>query len=123
MKQRAKMAWTATLALLVAASGLGATETEKVDYEKQIKPILENNCVKCHGAKKRKGRLRLDAPETRTGTKPQVPGAHRTPENNADVPDRERSFDLEKYLVFQCSPPASSRPIPFPRSQSSTSSR
>ena len=63
MKQRAKMAWTATLALLVAASGLGANETEKVDYEKQIKPIFQNNCVKCHGAKKRKGRLRLDAPD------------------------------------------------------------
>ena len=63
MKQRAKMAWTATFALLVAASGLGATEPDKVDYEKQIKPILENNCVKCHGAKKRKGKLRLDAPD------------------------------------------------------------
>ena len=32
----------------------------KVDFTKDIKPILEQNCVKCHGEEKQKGKLRLD---------------------------------------------------------------
>ena len=31
-----------------------------VDYEKQIQPILESNCIDCHGADKPKARLRVD---------------------------------------------------------------
>src|SRR2546421_1400758 len=37
---------------------LGAAE--KVDFNRQIKPILEVNCVRCHGPEKPKGHLRLD---------------------------------------------------------------
>ncbi len=36
----------------------------KVDFNLQIKPILEANCVRCHGPEKPKGHLRLD---TRAG--------------------------------------------------------
>jgi YHS domain-containing protein/mono/diheme cytochrome c family protein len=32
----------------------------KVDFQKQIRPILESHCTKCHGAKKQEGELRLD---------------------------------------------------------------
>ncbi|NBV85913.1 MAG: DUF1553 domain-containing protein [Verrucomicrobia bacterium] len=32
-----------------------------VDFEKEIRPLLEERCVECHGPKKNKGDLRLDA--------------------------------------------------------------
>lgn len=41
---------------IVAAEG-------KVDFAKEIHPILEQQCVKCHGAEKQKGKLRLDSRE------------------------------------------------------------
>jgi mono/diheme cytochrome c family protein len=45
----------------VACFGGGqATAADKVDFQKQIQPILEKNCVKCHGPEKQKGKLRLD---------------------------------------------------------------
>jgi mono/diheme cytochrome c family protein len=36
---------------------------DKVDFAKQIHPIIEKNCVKCHGPEKQKGKLRLDSRE------------------------------------------------------------
>jgi hypothetical protein len=35
-----------------------------VTYARDIKPIFEQSCVKCHGAEKPKARLRLDGLET-----------------------------------------------------------
>lgn len=32
-----------------------------VTYEKDIKPIFDKSCVKCHGAEKQKSKLRLDS--------------------------------------------------------------
>jgi formylglycine-generating enzyme required for sulfatase activity len=37
-----------------------AQAAERVDFEKEIKPILELQCLSCHGAEKPKGDLRLD---------------------------------------------------------------
>jgi mono/diheme cytochrome c family protein len=55
-------------AALVAAdvdvSKLPAVSTKKgVTFEKDIKPIFEKSCAKCHGAEKQKGKLRLDSLE------------------------------------------------------------
>ncbi|MBA2113805.1 DUF1553 domain-containing protein [Bremerella alba] len=36
-------------------------ESSKVDFEKQIRPLLTAHCVKCHGAETSSGGLRLDA--------------------------------------------------------------
>src|SRR5215831_19194071 len=36
----------------------------KVDYEKDIRPILEQNCLKCHGPERPKSRFRLDNRES-----------------------------------------------------------
>lgn len=36
--------------------------TKKVDFEKDVKPILERSCVECHGATKVRGGLKLDTP-------------------------------------------------------------
>lgn len=32
-------------------------------YAKDIKPVLDKSCIKCHGAEKQKGKLRLDSLE------------------------------------------------------------
>ncbi|MFN0076548.1 MAG: DUF1553 domain-containing protein [Prosthecobacter sp.] len=49
---------------------LAATASAAVDYTTQIKPLLQQHCVKCHGATTQKSQLRLDtAAATRTGGK------------------------------------------------------
>ncbi len=53
-----------TLLLFTAASHAA------VDYTTQIKPLLQQHCVKCHGATTQKSQLKLDtAAATRTGGK------------------------------------------------------
>ena len=48
----------ATLAsLLLTAAGLSAA----VDFDREIRPLLQDRCVECHGPKKNKADLRLDA--------------------------------------------------------------
>lgn len=42
---------------------LPALADTKVDFAKQIQPIFERSCVKCHGPEKQKGGLRLDQKE------------------------------------------------------------
>ena len=37
-----------------------ASDKTGVTYAADIKPIFEKSCVKCHGAEKQKGKLRLD---------------------------------------------------------------
>src|ERR1700716_3796437 len=64
----------ATLAvLLVTARGADkqvdtsklppASDKKDVTYAKDIKPIFEKSCIKCHGTEKQKGKLRLDSLE------------------------------------------------------------
>src|SRR2546427_4733379 len=36
-------------------------EAKGVTYAKDIKPIFDKSCIKCHGAEKQKGKLRLDS--------------------------------------------------------------
>ena len=40
-----------------------ASDQKGVTYAKDIKPIFEKSCVKCHGAEKPKAKLRLDSLE------------------------------------------------------------
>lgn len=47
-------------AVALFSISIPAAET-KVDFVKQIHPILKENCIKCHGAEKQKGKLRLDS--------------------------------------------------------------
>ncbi|MGZ4973049.1 MAG: c-type cytochrome domain-containing protein [Limisphaerales bacterium] len=48
------------LTTAVAIVALPALADTKVDFAKQIQPIFEKSCVKCHGPEKQKGGLRLD---------------------------------------------------------------
>lgn len=45
---------------IIDQEALPETKVSKIDFGSQIKPILEENCFKCHGEKKQKGDLRLD---------------------------------------------------------------
>jgi cytochrome c553 len=50
--------------LALVTASLPATAAEPIDndyFEKKVRPILVANCVTCHGEKKQKGELRLDA--------------------------------------------------------------
>lgn len=40
-----------------------AADKKGVTYEKDIKPIFEKSCFKCHGPEKQKSKLRLDSRE------------------------------------------------------------
>lgn len=43
-----------------AEPSLPAATKKKVDFVREIKPLLVTHCQKCHGASKREGGLRLD---------------------------------------------------------------
>jgi mono/diheme cytochrome c family protein len=47
----------ALASLLLTAAGLSAA----VDFDQEIRPLLQERCVECHGSKKVKSNLRLDA--------------------------------------------------------------
>lgn len=50
-----------TASVMAAESGrLPTADTAPVDFAKDIQPILETSCLRCHGAVKPKGGLRLD---------------------------------------------------------------
>src|SRR5947207_13924538 len=51
-----------TSALISLANGQSRAE-DKVDFAKKIQPILQQQCVKCHGPEKQKAKLRLDSKE------------------------------------------------------------
>src|ERR1051325_10850391 len=68
------------LSMGAASSSAGEPGDDKVDFTRDIRPILANNCLLCHGpdAKGRKGDLRLDVREgalvAREGKAAIVPG-------------------------------------------------
>lgn len=47
---------------VLALAGVSHAE-DKIDFAKQIRPIIADSCYKCHGEKKVKGKLRLDSLE------------------------------------------------------------
>ncbi|WP_422923993.1 PSD1 and planctomycete cytochrome C domain-containing protein [Singulisphaera sp. PoT] len=54
--------WSLTLVLL-ALSGQSSEAAKPVDYLRQVKPVLKERCLACHGALKQKAGLRLDTGE------------------------------------------------------------
>ena len=45
-------------------SAARATRQRRIDFKRQIEPILARSCYQCHGAKKAMGQLRLDGKES-----------------------------------------------------------
>ncbi len=54
---------TAILTLAMVLTAAGQANAAKIDFVKQIQPILKEACYECHGAKKKKGGLRVDTKE------------------------------------------------------------
>ena len=63
-----KLSLLMSVAALFGAAALPARAADeaKIDFAKQIRPILAENCFKCHAGDKQKGKLRLDSPEAIT---------------------------------------------------------
>ena len=61
----------ASLALCFAPAAYAA---EKVDYARDVRPILSNACFKCHGPAVQKAKLRLDTREGAMKKSAIVPG-------------------------------------------------
>ncbi|KAF0181543.1 MAG: hypothetical protein FD161_216 [Limisphaerales bacterium] len=61
---------------LLAASTALAAPAKKVDYNRDIRPLLSDNCFFCHGPdeKQRKAKLRLDVREDAIAAKAFIPG-------------------------------------------------
>src|SRR5437870_6204430 len=53
----------ALLVLILFGTGMADQENrpEAVDFARDVEPILKASCLKCHGAEKPKGQLRLDS--------------------------------------------------------------
>src|SRR5437870_9359826 len=69
------------LPVLLIALSPAAANPPRLEYNRDVRPILANNCFKCHGpdARERKANLRLDLRDealkpNESGRRPIVPG-------------------------------------------------
>ena len=62
--------------LFIAAAAAAPASVKKVDYTRDIRPLLSDNCFFCHGPdeKQRKAKLRLDVREEAIAKKAFIPG-------------------------------------------------
>ena len=62
--------------MCVSAHGAGIAAAGELRYDRDIRPILSDNCFRCHGtdAKSRKAKLRLDVREVAVEKEAIVPG-------------------------------------------------
>ena len=66
----------ALLLLLIISAGAAAKPPDKISYNRDIRPVLSDNCFFCHGPdpNKRKGKMRLDIREEALAKVAFVPG-------------------------------------------------
>src|SRR5205809_7951172 len=50
--------------VLLLAVALPAMAEQPMDFDRDVRPLLEQHCFKCHGPEKQKGGLRLDTKES-----------------------------------------------------------
>src|SRR5256886_2466229 len=67
---------TALLVPAIISTAVAATAAHKISYNRDIRPVLSDNCLFCHGPdkNKRKGKLRLDVREEAIAKRAIVPG-------------------------------------------------
>jgi len=53
--------FTMLLAGITGITLAHAQNEKKIDFSKDIQPVFRENCIKCHGPDKQKGKLRLDS--------------------------------------------------------------
>jgi hypothetical protein len=66
--------WLPALLTLFAATPSHAQTPGSVDFQRDIRPILSNQCFKCHGPALQESGIRLDSREAATKRKIVVPG-------------------------------------------------
>jgi len=90
-----------TLLLIAVVGATDSAEPTKPQlefFEKTIRPLLKENCHRCHGAEKQKSGLRLD---TKDGF---LAGGESGPAFNADKPEESLLLDAVRYGRFQMPP-------------------
>jgi len=68
-------------------ASIGGVSADAIDYNWHVRPILSENCFKCHGpdSGNRKAGLRLDLREAALGELPETPGKHAIVAGRAEV--------------------------------------
>ena len=54
----------ALFSVLISVSARGAEDEALIEFEKDIRPVLQKFCVRCHGPKEQNGRMRFDTLST-----------------------------------------------------------
>jgi Protein of unknown function (DUF1549)/Protein of unknown function (DUF1553)/Planctomycete cytochrome C/Concanavalin A-like lectin/glucanases superfamily len=87
--------------VLQACSSEVAGVAEEVDYDWHVRPILSENCFKCHGPepKSREAGLRLDIRDAATAELPETPGRHAIVPGAADESELMRRITAEDTEV------------------------
>lgn len=124
MSERGGLLWRAAAGLLTLLSSQAASQTvsaDAVDYSRDVRPILSDNCYACHGpdANTRQAGLRLDTRDGAVGVLPSgrravVPGDHTA----SELLRRVRSADPAHRM-----PPAGAGHRPLTREQTTTLER
>ena len=108
MRSRARAAFLAGAALLAATSRAQDPPTADVDFARDVEPILQTRCIRCHGPDRQERGLRLD-----TWT-----GALRGGEDGPVVrPGRSADSKLVQRLLGQIEPRMPYQDAPLPPEQ------
>src|SRR5688572_13903598 len=100
--------WTLGLTfvfLLLAGIFFFFPETDKIDYNTQVKPIINKKCIACHGGVKRESQFSLlfrqDAlSPAESGRRPIVPGDV----HNSELVSRISSNDPQERMPYKKDP-------------------
>ena len=113
------MAWVATIRTLLLGGAaavlygcavpnpdLASLTPDEIDYNWHVRPILSENCFKCHGPdpSAREAGLRLDIGELATAELPETPGRYAIVPGNAarsELVRRIRSTDVDERMPPQ----------------------
>lgn len=86
------------VATLVCAEDRSANSEQRRFFESQIRPVLATNCIKCHGAKKQRGGLRLDSLDS------MLRGGESGPAIVPGAPDESLLVDAIRQTTIQMPP-------------------
>src|SRR3954471_22466480 len=101
--------WPHSRFLMAFTLGAGLARAEKIDFNREILPILSDACFRCHGpdAGTRKAKLRLDQREGLFRTREEITVVSPGHPENSDMILRITSKDEDDVMP----PPDSNRPL------------
>jgi len=100
MKRTAVLPCLAAILVVVASVGITAQTTATVNFDRQVRPILSNNCFRCHGPDQssRIGGFRLDLRDE--AVKPQAQGTPIVPGDPDHSELIERIFSKDSGTIM-----------------------